>query len=109
MLENFGFLNSNFKYFVNSNIICKHFRECNKLMRNIENFSDTNKTDFSETILKKKIKYKEILCPLTKDGIIVSNCDNCKYCQKMKGKHLSGRSLTSLICLYNSNKEGEYQ
>ena len=90
---------------MNDNISRKHIRECKKLMHNIKNFSEVKKTEIS----KKTVKYNEILCPLTKDGIIVSNCYNCQHCQKMKGQHLSGRSLTSLICLYNSNKEGVFQ
>lgn len=87
---------------MNDNINRKHVRESKKLMHNIENFSEIKK-------IKKTVKYNEILCPLTKDSIIVSNCNSCQHCQKMKGMHLSGRSLISLICLYNSNKEGEFQ
>lgn len=78
-------------------------------MHNIENFSDLRKKEITKKTLKKPIKYNEILCPLTKDGIIVSNCENCQYCQKMKGMHLSGRTLASLICLYNSNNKDEVQ
>jgi hypothetical protein len=78
-------------------------------MYNIENFSDARKNEISKKIVEKSIKYNEILCPLTKDGIIVSNCYNCQHCQIMKGAHLSGRSLISLICLYNSNNMGEFQ
>lgn len=87
----------------------KHIWECKKLMHNIENFSEVRKNEISKKIVEKSSKFNEILCPLTKDAIIVSNCNNCQHCQKMKGTHLSGRSLTSLICLYNSNNEGEFQ
>lgn len=87
----------------------KHIWECKKLMHDIANFSEVRKNKISKKIVEKSIKYNEILCPLTKDGIIVSNCYNCQHCQKMKGKHLSGRFLTSLICLYNSINEGEFQ
>jgi len=76
-------------------------------MHNIENFSELRKKEITKKTLKTPIKYNEILCPLTKDGIIVSNCENCQYCQKMNGMHLSGRTLVSLICLYNLNDKGE--
>ena len=94
---------------MSGNINRKRIWECKKLMHNIENFSELRKKEIFKKMLEKPFKYNEILCPLTKDGIIVSNCDNCQYCQKMKGMHLSGRSLTSLICLYNSNNKGEVQ
>lgn len=94
---------------MSGNINRKRIWECKKLMHNIENFSELRKKEITKKTLKKPIKYNEILCPLTKDGIIVSNCENCQYCQKMNGLHLSGRTLTSLICLYNSNIKGEVQ
>ena len=92
---------------MSGNINRKHVWECKKLMHNIENFSELRKKEITKKTLKTPIKYNEILCPLTKDGIIVSNCENCQYCQKMNGMHLSGRTLVSLICLYNLNDKGE--
>ena len=92
---------------MSGNINRKHIWECRKLMHNIENFSELRKKEITKKTLKTPIKYNEILCPLTKDGIIVSNCENCQYCQKMNGMHLSGRTLVSLICLYNLNDKGE--
>ena len=48
-----------------------------------------------------------ILCPYSKEELEVNNCYNCSYCQIMKGEHKSGRSLTSLICLYGLENEGD--
>lgn len=93
---------------MNGTISSKHIWECKKLMHNIENFSEVRKNESSKKAMEKSIKYNEILCPITKDGIIVSNCSNCQHCQKMNSKHFSGRSLTSLICLYNLNNQGEF-
>ena len=94
---------------MNGNINRKHIWECKKLMHNMKDFSVVRKIDAPKNTIEKSIKFNEILCPLTKDKIIVSNCFNCQYCQKMKGSHFSGRSLTSLICLYKSSDEGEFQ
>ncbi len=94
---------------MSDNINRKHIWECKKLMHNIENFSEIRKKEVTNRTLGNPIKFNEILCPITKGGIIVSNCSTCQYCQKMKGMHPSGRSLISLICLYNSNNKGEVQ
>jgi hypothetical protein len=56
---------------------------------------------------KNKFEFKEILCPLTKNTLVSDNCVNCKYVQRIKAKHNSGRTLTTLICLFNFNNEGE--
>ncbi|HUU79710.1 MAG TPA: hypothetical protein VMX55_15325 [candidate division Zixibacteria bacterium] len=42
----------------------------------------------------------EILCPYTQEKLKSSVCSRCEYCQTFKGKHNSGRTLTSLICIY---------
>jgi len=63
-----------------------------------------NSVDNSSTLVDKKYFFKEILCPLTKNPLLSSNCFNCQYCQKIIGKHISNRTLTTLICLFNPNK-----
>jgi len=76
-------------------------------MHKIENISDIKNINDLESNVIKKGKFSEIKCPLTKNILLVRNCFSCKYCQKIRGKHQSKRSLTALICLYGSDIEDE--
>jgi hypothetical protein len=69
-----------------------------------------SKTTFSDEITsleRSRTKFTEILCPLTKNELVSKNCNNCKYIQKIYAKHNSGRSLTTIICLFGINEEGD--
>lgn len=76
-------------------------------MNKMENFSNIPCSEVNKSAVKKKSDSVEILCPLTKNEIISNNCANCKYVQMINSKHNSGRTLTTLICLFGLNNEGE--
>jgi hypothetical protein len=42
-----------------------------------------------------------ILCPRNHKEVKSSNCLKCSFCKIMRSKPVSGRTLTSLICLYD--------
>jgi len=54
---------------------------------------------------KPKINYREILCPNTLLSLNSSNCSKCQYCKMTASGHSSGRTLSTLVCLYGSEKE----
>ncbi len=99
-----GFLNYNLKYFVKE-LLNSIIRECKKLMNKAKNFSNIPCTTENKTIEKIIFEFKEILCPLTKNNLISNNCAKCKHVQRINAMHISGRTLTTLICLYNLNNE----
>ncbi|NHK32015.1 MAG: hypothetical protein FK730_11730 [Asgard group archaeon] len=76
-------------------------------MNKIDNFSKMSCSVENRAIGKIKFDFKEILCPLTKNELVSDNCANCKYVQRINAKHNSGRTLTTLICLFSLNTEGE--
>jgi hypothetical protein len=76
-------------------------------MNKIDGFSKMSCSVENRINGKNKYEFKEILCPLTKNGLATDNCVNCKYVQIINAKHNSGRTLTTLICLFNLNNEGE--
>ncbi len=76
-------------------------------MHNIENISDINKIDRLNSDIVRKLKFKEIQCPLSRNILVVKNCNSCKYCQKIEGSHQSKRTLTALVCLYGLDQEDE--
>lgn len=72
-------------------------------MHNIKNSFNTT----SKESLKDDLKFSEIICPYSKKKLITHNCAKCEFCQQIKGTHKSGRSLTSLICMFGLEKDGE--
>ena len=76
-------------------------------MNEMDNLSKISCSVENRIIGKNKTEFKEILCPLTKTELISENCTNCKYVQSIYAKHDSGRTLTTLICLFNLDNEAE--
>ena len=72
-------------------------------MYRAENLSETKKANNKSNL--DRTQFKEILCPLSKNELIIANCISCGFCQKMKGVHYTSRTLTSLICMYNNHED----
>jgi hypothetical protein len=67
-----------------------------------------NNKSLTKTAVEKKelkIDFREILCPNTLLSLNSSNCSKCQYCKITKSRHRSGRILSTLVCLYGSEKE----
>jgi len=62
-------------------------------------------TENNKSIEKSIIDFQVILCPITLLRLNSSKCSNCQYCKMTASKHNTGRTLTTLVCLYGSEKE----
>ncbi|NHJ03410.1 MAG: hypothetical protein EAX90_01185 [Candidatus Heimdallarchaeota archaeon] len=69
-------------------------------MSNTKHLLNTLKNEQINSKLNEKSIQIEILCPFTLEKLNSSVCSRCEYCQTYKGSHNSGRTLTSLICIY---------
>ncbi|MBN1328541.1 MAG: hypothetical protein JXA54_03615 [Candidatus Heimdallarchaeota archaeon] len=77
------------------------------MIHRMENIPDIKSISDLESNTIKKDKFRDIQCPLSRNALIVRNCYSCKYCQKIKAKHQTNRTLTALICLFGLDLEDE--
>jgi hypothetical protein len=69
------------------------------------NKSITKKT--KENILSKRKSvndFHEILCPMSLLSLNSTNCSTCQYCKITANRHSSGRTLTTFVCLFGTDK-----
>ena len=83
------------------------FRIEQDLMHNTKHLLKTLEDKLSNSEVGQKSSQIEIFCPFTNERLKTSNCYKCKFCQKFEGKHQSGRTLTSLICIYGQENGSE--
>jgi hypothetical protein len=73
----------------------------------MKNLAKPSFSEDTKTIENHQHKFVDIFCPLTKNELVTKNCTSCSHKQIIHAKHDSGRTLTTLICLYGLDEEGK--
>ena len=70
-----------------------------KTSKNLEKNERKNNLD-----KKKKIIFKEILCPKTGESISSTLCTECEYKDEFQRAHKSGVKMTTILCTFGYEK-----